>query len=204
MPPYPAWLNRDFEARLDLPSRWQYIHNEPAKVHLVRPEAYESLLIPFWPYRFETCDAGVTTVACEVRHPFFDVRLLGYLLAIPPIPWCVEKDILRMAMRGMLPEQVRRRPKTPLAGDPFTEYLRNCDGRWWNDRFDPCSMLRGYVENEAVVHGAGVDSYTQWVNMRPLSLNYWLKQTIVLDQIKLNKEDCYGITIEGIEEETLS
>ena len=56
-------------------------------------------------------DPGVTLCPVVFRHPFFDVRLLTYLLGIPPIPWFLNKKILRDAMRGKTPEPVRRRPK---------------------------------------------------------------------------------------------
>jgi len=47
-----------------------------------------------------------------------DVRLVEYLLGIPAIPWCVNKEILRVAMAGRLPKAVLNRPKSPLADNP--------------------------------------------------------------------------------------
>ena len=35
----------------------------------------------------------------------------------------MEKELFRVAMRGDLPDQVLRRPKTPLAGDPLATGL---------------------------------------------------------------------------------
>ena len=55
----------------------------------------------------------------EVRYPFCDVRLVNYLLAIPVLPWRLHKELLRVALRGQVPETVCRRPKTPLSRDPF-------------------------------------------------------------------------------------
>ena len=43
--------------------------------------------------------------------PFFDLRVLMYLLAIPPLPWCDNKEVLRSAMAGSLPDAVRSRRK---------------------------------------------------------------------------------------------
>ncbi len=54
----------------------------------------------------------------EMRHPFFDLRLVEALLEMPPVPWCLSKHLLREAMRGVLPEPIRRRPKTPLVAAP--------------------------------------------------------------------------------------
>ena len=61
---------------------------------------------------------GYISLPLEGRHPFFDVRLLIFALSVPPIPWMVNKALLRAAMRGRLPERIRLRPKTPLGAMP--------------------------------------------------------------------------------------
>jgi len=53
----------------------------------------------------------VTRVPVEVQRPYFDLRLVRFLLRLPPVPWCADKELLRVAMQGVLPEQVRCRPK---------------------------------------------------------------------------------------------
>ena len=40
---------------------------------------------------FELENAGVTHFPVEVRHPFFDLRIVNYLLALPPFPLFLEK-----------------------------------------------------------------------------------------------------------------
>jgi asparagine synthase (glutamine-hydrolysing) len=175
-PPYPRWINQTFAARLDLPSRYRQLNSESASVNALRPQAYRMTMGLFWPYRFETCDPGMTAVPCEVRHPFFDLRLLEYLFSIPPIPWFVQKDLLRRAMRGILPERVRCRPKTPMARDPYFERLRNCNTQWWRTHFNPTPQISGYVDVDKVHHGRGAGAYDSWVDTRPLSLNYWLQK----------------------------
>jgi len=42
---------------------------------------------------------------------------VAYLLSIPAIPWSLGKALLRQAMIGVLPDAIRCRKKTPLAGD---------------------------------------------------------------------------------------
>jgi asparagine synthase (glutamine-hydrolysing) len=175
-PPYPRWVNQAFATRLDLPSRYRQLNSEAAPVHALRPQAYRMTTGLFWPYRFETCDPGMTAVPCEVRHPFFDLRLLEYLFSIPPIPWFVQKDLLRGAMRGILPEQVRCRPKTPMARDPYFERLRNSDAQWWRTHFNPTPQISTYVEVDKVPQVSSGGAYDSWVDIRPLSLNYWLQK----------------------------
>jgi asparagine synthase (glutamine-hydrolysing) len=174
-PPYPIWLNDSFAARLDLRARYEQRSKEPEPVHPTRPEAYRSLTDHCWQNSFERADPGWTCVPVEGRYPFFDLRLVNYLLAIPPIPWFVSKDLLRASTRGILPEPIRLRPKTPLAEDPLLKRLQHRDVDWI-DHFDSTPELAEYVDRNRVPTVAGANDCDQyWVNMGPLSLNYWLK-----------------------------
>jgi hypothetical protein len=77
---------------------------------------------PFWSHIFACADAGFTRLPLKYAHPFFDRRLVTFLLALPPAPWFARKALLRDAMRNDLPECVLRRPKTPLT-QGFTQAL---------------------------------------------------------------------------------
>ena len=80
-------------------------------------------MAPAWAAFFESLDPAVTRQPIDVRHPFFDVRVVAVALRLPSFPWCVSKTVLRLAMQTRLPETIRSRPKTPLAlsRDPFGE-----------------------------------------------------------------------------------
>jgi asparagine synthase (glutamine-hydrolysing) len=168
-----GWLNPDFAARFQRGARAGGVARS-APVHPVRPAAYELLVSEDWASTFESYDAGVTGVPVDVRHPFFDVRLVEYLLAIPPMPWCFDKTILRLAMRGRLPDAVRLRAKAVAAGDAVTAALRRPATRWV-DGFEPVAALHAYVSRSQVplVHGEQ-DPGRAWAGLRPLCLNYWL------------------------------
>jgi len=172
---YPVWLNPGFAARAGLRERWAASNREPARLHPTRPAAYSLLTAPEWPFIFESCDPGVTNVPVEARHPFFDLRLVRYLLAIPPLPWCYDKTILRLAMREVLPDPVRLRPKAVVTGDILVPLLREPAAEWV-DRFEAVPALRAFVDRDRVppVCGEG-DSQIIWTNLRPLCLNYWLR-----------------------------
>lgn len=118
---YPGWLNPGFEARWDLRTRWREwngTQREGDSPHPTRPTAHATLSASHWTNHFEALDPGASEILVDVRHPFFDLRLLRFLLGIPAIPWCVNKALLRRAMRGRIPESVRTRPKSPLPGFP--------------------------------------------------------------------------------------
>jgi asparagine synthase (glutamine-hydrolysing) len=179
-PAFPPWLNKDLATRHDLPARWGRLldggHRGP--VHPLRPQAYADLASPYWQTVFEVYDPVVHFCSVEVRNPFFDVRLVTYLLAIPPLPWFANKEMLRAAMRGRLPEGIRLRLKAPLAGSPELEHCRAGAGKWV-DNFDPHPGLTGYVDRDAIPPVTGDDDPLRvWANMRPLSLNYWLRHAI--------------------------
>jgi len=176
LPSYPLWLNPDFSAKLELPLRWEKFYSQKPLIHPIRPEAYQQLTSSAWPYLFESSDAGVTGKPVEVRYPFFDLRLVNYLLAIPPVPWCLHKELMRVAMQGILPESVRMRPKSPLAGDPIGLLLQQ-SGSHWMDRFDLTPVLTKYVKRDdlPLVSGIKQDLNEVWINLRLLNLNYWLQ-----------------------------
>ena len=176
MPAYPVWINPDLEKRLDLPSRWQQIHAKTAARHPIRPYAHQIFAyISAMSSFFDDYDAGSTRLPLEYRHPLMDLRLLDYCLALPPLPWCVKKEILRAAMRGVLPELVRLRPKTPLAGWPHLELLRQTDAQWV-DQFVAAPETARYVDRGRIPRvWREMDPDTAWLNLRPLSLDFWIQ-----------------------------
>ena len=169
---FPKWLNQDFASRLHLRARWEDTEQSaPQCPHPMRPEAYRSFESPLWEHLFSQYDAEAMGAAAEFRHPFVDLRLLRYMLAVPPIPWAREKYLLRRAMRGVLPAPVVRRRKSPLAGDP----------QWQGARLLglppllPAAGMEQYVDFVRVPDRADQDTMTFWADLRPRTLNYWLR-----------------------------
>ena len=171
----PAWINPDLAARLDLAGRYERSQGVRPSAHRLRPEAWLSLTSTYWPHFFEANDPGATRLPVEHRYPYFDLRVLTYLLSIPPLPWCDHKEIVRSAMKGLLPEQVRQRPKSYVAGNPLRELLRREESSWV-DRFEAVPELARYVVRKRIpsVFGESDDEEIT-TNLRPLSLNYWLR-----------------------------
>ena len=177
VPLFPEWLNREFLERANLKARWKE-WGEHAKLvfeHPIHPKAHASLSLPQWTHMFEQDNAGVTPYPLEVWYPFLDLRIVNYLLAIPPFPWFFQKMILREAMAERIPERVRMRPKTPLQGDPVSAQLRKTGAERlsrmrWNkdtDRFIERSAL-------APLHGK-MNAEQARTHLRPHCLNIWLQ-----------------------------
>jgi asparagine synthase (glutamine-hydrolysing) len=173
---YPEWLNGDFAARLNLRERWLESRNqndEPG--HPYHPRAYRALHDGYWGEVLEAEDAGWTRVRLETRSPLLDLRVLTFLLRLPPVPWCMDKKIGREAMKNTLPLAVVNRPKTPLR----QESLDLCaDHPEWISKLpaEAPSTLNRFVNwtkwCETFYHPKGSLS---WIILRPVSLLYWLK-----------------------------
>jgi asparagine synthase (glutamine-hydrolysing) len=175
-PAVPAWLRPEAVARFGLRERAAEIVAPPAAPHPLRPEAYERLASPFWGHWLVQYDADATGVPLEARHPLFDVRLAEFVLSVPPAQWYNDKGLLRIGMRGRLPEALLARPKTPLAGDPLALRLRR------GDRLPPDLALRGELEEwvdarrlPAWAGGIGADDDADpWTDVRPACFSAWL------------------------------
>jgi len=117
----------------------------------------------------------------ETRHPFFDIRLVTFLLSLPTVPWCIGKQIIREAMAGILPPEIIRRRKTPLAGNPVAELLWQPQSAWI-DSFQPIPELLYYVDRTRVprLTGRQHSCSEAWVHLRPLTLNHWLREQVML------------------------
>lgn len=172
-PIYPPWINPELEKALCLRERWEAVNRSAIPEHVVRPEAHELTADPSWAAMFEFFDPGVSRAAVDVRHPFFDLRLVNFLLGLPRLPWCCDKEILREAGRGTLPEEVRLRPKSPMPAEPLTALLAEPDAAWI-DRFEPAPELLRFVDRKRIPKISGMkQSWMARVHLRPLSLNFW-------------------------------
>lgn len=175
-PVFPVWISKDLERRLGLRARWNEINNRRPASHPVRPYAFRIFnLIAQYSNFFESYDAAITRLPLEVRHPLMDLRLMEYCLSLPPVPWCVKKEIMRAAMQGSLPDIIRTRPKTPLAGFPHLARLHVAGAQWVdNMTFDPA--IATYVDTAIIpTLWRSADADDSWKNLRPLSLHFWMK-----------------------------
>lgn len=177
VPPFPGWISKEFSRRLHLEERWKQCNElqTPALAHPIHPTAHASLFLPQWSHMFEGEDAGTTHHPVEVRYPFLDLRLVEYLLALPPFPWFLQKELLRKAMVGRLPEKVRTRRKTPVQGDPVYQRLVQDDYAWRN-LLPPSEALNSYINSSffgSPCAKLGLLQVSQ--DARPHCLNFWLQ-----------------------------
>jgi asparagine synthase (glutamine-hydrolysing) len=167
---YPPWLAADFETRCGCRERWTARHGRPERPHPVRPRAHQSFADPRWQQLFESCDLTGAWTRTEVRHPYLDLRVLRFLLAVPVMPWCRNKLLIRRAMQTTLPAAVLRRSKTALPLDPDFERAR-AGGL---PRLEPTSSFAQFV-NPARIPATARTPVELRAILRAYGLNHWLR-----------------------------
>ena len=184
-PVFPAWIAPDLVDRLELRERWRRANLPTTSEHPVRPTAYASLLTAQWQWLFETLEPAYTGSALEIRHPYMDVRLLRFLLRVPALPWCRTKHIQREALRGFVPETVRRRPKSSLSGSPdYERFLRH--GLPATRSLEALAVYGQRLEPSGPEDTATVGAY-----LRLVALSHWLShdenRTTIRGEITVEK-----------------
>jgi asparagine synthase (glutamine-hydrolysing) len=84
--------------------------------HPLRPRSVRSLSSVLWSDLYESLAPASTLAPVLHTLPYVDPRVIAFVFAIPPVPWCQNKHLFRAAMRDDLPAAVLARPKTALVG----------------------------------------------------------------------------------------
>ncbi len=120
----PRWLRRDFAERLALPERQASLGMGGDTSHPWHPTSIASFTSPIWQSHFDVRAFEGALGGFEWRYPYLDLRVLEFMLSVPPVPWGWNKRLIRRAMRGRLPPEVLGRPKTPLDCYPEVATIR--------------------------------------------------------------------------------
>ncbi|WP_250566037.1 asparagine synthase-related protein, partial [Adonisia turfae] len=110
----------------------------------------------------------------------FDLRLVEFLMAIPPIPWLVDKRLLREMMYGKLPEAIRTRKKMVFeAPKDYATVMQAMLPVWIEELVRTAPGLEAYVNREQLLKilraadSAGTEAME--AKERLLGLAYWLQ-----------------------------
>jgi asparagine synthase (glutamine-hydrolysing) len=175
-PVYPRWLDPELEARLGLRERWLQgqAPSADAVTHPVRPIAHASYADLTAEETPRALDSENTAVAAEVRHPYFDLRLLRFALRVPAVPWCRRKYLLRRAFGALLPREVLTRDKTPLAADPAWAGMRG-----GLPALPPSPELSRYVDVRRVPTAAAPTLSAFRADFLAVAFAHWLRNAAV-------------------------
>lgn len=179
--PVPAWLRPEFIARAGLRERWHALETDDAhqwERHPTRPEAFTKLRSSFWARCFEDEHATATGQLLISRHPFFDERVVEFLLALPTEQWLNDKGILVASMRHRLPAEVVYREKTPLVGDSFAVAFRRGGERPTRASFTEQALR--FVDPDLLFETVpGMEAFEEWDWVRAFSFSRWLERLAV-------------------------
>jgi len=171
--PLPAWVNGQWARDVELADRASLFRQ------WARGDQVGVASAPLWRALFAWSDAGYNGRPLSIRFPFFDLRLLEFVLAIPPVPWLEDKRLLRAAMGERLPEGVRTRPKTLMPGDVTLEQQKQAGVPGWQIDLLAAPEMAGYVDRQwlgAVHRATAVVQAEIWAKERPpVELAYWLR-----------------------------
>jgi len=151
--------------------------------HPLHQSLYETLTQSSLPQLLRYADRNSMAFSVEVRLPFLDHRLVEYLLAIPAeqkIDGVTTKAVLREAMSGILPEEIRTRKDKLGFAPPESEWLRGPLREWVEDMFSSVQFRqREWVDVSALdrVWSRFKDGETalHGVLWRWLSLETWMR-----------------------------
>ena len=181
---YPTWLQPDFERQLHLRERWLELQQPTVSSHPWYPDAHADISAGFWARVLEPEDAAYTGTPLQSRAPLLDRRILRFLLRVPPVPLCIDKELLRRTVSDLLPNEVLSRPKTPFLGDLFALHIGS--GRWnWQKIPPPPSEIHNFVIwNTSVASLNRSTGLQRWTDLRPVTLAYWLRRIENTHQIQ--------------------
>jgi asparagine synthase (glutamine-hydrolysing) len=164
------WLDDAFVKKLDLAARAHEAPNADASLHPWHPRALASFTSPIWPHFLEGFDAAVSGAPIEWRHPYLDLRVLTFLLSVPPIPWARRKLLIREAMKDALPREVLSRDKAPLIEDPIMKMVQ----KYPLSGVSLCKEMQEFV-NEHKVPARPRDASQILDLIHVFVLDHWLK-----------------------------
>ena len=106
-------INSDFVRRVDLEERIRFLNGDRLKPpRTVRADQWRTLTSGLFPTVLELSDRCAAAFAVDVRHPFMDKRLIEFCLALPSSQKLYQgwsRIVMRRAMAGILPEEIRWR-----------------------------------------------------------------------------------------------
>jgi asparagine synthase (glutamine-hydrolysing) len=122
----PRWIRPEFAARIGLADRLYRPDPDPPFPTIAQRTIFRDMTSGLMVHGIEDEERSAAESALEVRYPFADRRVMEFGLAIPEeLRWRdgVRKFVLREAMRGTLPEDVRARAESPNGGSVFMPAL---------------------------------------------------------------------------------
>jgi asparagine synthase (glutamine-hydrolysing) len=144
-----------FARRIGLAERAHAVRsNGRTAARTAREGHWRGLTSGLFPYALEVADKAAAAFSLEPRYPFFDWRLMEFCLALPAEQklhrgWT--RVVMRRAMAGILPDEVRWRVGKANLSPNFKRRLLDCDRRLLDDVIiDDPQVIEDYVDVSAL------------------------------------------------------
>lgn len=154
----PAWrriLSEDLRTRVDLLQRYNRFGVMPQEAR-----ASETgfniwpVLSPMMQSSFEVLDKASAVAGVEARYPFFDTRLVAFCVGLPAsekLRFGETRSILRRALKGILPNNVRlRQSKTSFHTEIIAGLINHHEDILDEMKRDPHTILAPYINVPAL------------------------------------------------------
>ncbi len=134
----PPWgadtiVNPAFAQQIGLAARYEELRKPRLKPARTSKEHHlQWLTRGVYPFMLEVIDRAAAAHSVEPRHVCFDIRLAEFCLALPgeqKLSQGWTRMVMRRAMAGVLPEEVRSRVGKSGLSPAFTRSLLDCNGR---------------------------------------------------------------------------
>ena len=169
---FPNWLQPDLLKRHDFHARFEQ-HVLPPLNECNRRHSR----LQIWCARKDigtVLHGNAPDAPFEGLDPLGDKRLVDFFLTLPPLPWLANKYLQREAMRGLLPENIRLRPREAITSH-HAPFLRDSANTWVDD-WTPDPRLSAFVRRATVPRlvDIALPPHQAIVHLRPWIFNQWL------------------------------
>ena len=173
---FPEWLQSELALHHDLQAAFHAQRRPRFELGAPRNRRQPEIQ-DFWARRdiVTVLHGNASDVPGEWLDPLGEKRLIEFFLTLPVLPWFAHKHLLREAMVGLLPDEIRQRPRDQIVSH-HAAFFRE-PGNEWIDRWRADPRLERFVRREAVppVFGGRTPAHRGFVHLGPLLLNLWLQ-----------------------------
>lgn len=135
--------------------RYNFLHRFAGRTTSVTALSRAQLLTTSLPPQLHWCDRDSMAHSIESRAPFLDYRLVEFALGLPDDYKLAEgetKRILRSAMKGVLPEKIRKRQDKMGFVTPEAHWITVDRQAWFLE-----AASRAYEQSKGVLNSAALD-----------------------------------------------
>jgi asparagine synthase (glutamine-hydrolysing) len=198
----PTWIRPEFARRVGLADRLYPLVKEPRFPTIAQRSTYLDMTSGGTVHFIEDEERSAAECGIEIRYPYADRRMMEFGLAIPEdMRWRggLRKWLLREAMRGGLPDEVRLRRVSPNAGAAFVPTLCELfdEGLFREPAVERAGWVdggeaRGFFDRMLARRASGDPDYTDdvWPMWLIVAVELWMRHVADRDSADEGEQRC--------------